>query len=96
MTMTMTSAASATMTTIVDNYIGGKVVPPSSNEYLDIINPATSGVIGKVALPNTADVDAAVDADAAARCHRILECHDEQSSGGHHARIPLASALERQ
>jgi malonate-semialdehyde dehydrogenase (acetylating)/methylmalonate-semialdehyde dehydrogenase len=66
MTMTMTSAASATMTTIVDNYIGGKVVPPSSNEYLDVINPATSGVIGKVALSTAADVDAAVAVAAAA------------------------------
>ena len=52
--------------TIVDNYIGSKVVPPSSNEYLDVINPATSGIVGKVALSTAADVDAAVDADAAA------------------------------
>ena len=70
------------MTTIVDNYIGGKVVPPCSGAeppQLKKTKPTTSSVVGKVALPNTADVDAAVDADAAARCHRILECHDEQS-----------------
>ena len=47
--------------TIVDNYIGSKVVPPSSNEYLDVINPATSAVIGKAALSIAAAVDATID-----------------------------------
>ncbi len=55
-----------TMITIVDNYIGGDVVPPSSNEYLDIINPATSAVIGKVAVSTSSDVHSAVSAASAA------------------------------
>ena len=52
--------------TIVDNYIGGDVVPPSSNEYLDVINPATSDLIGKVALSTASDVHSAVSAASAA------------------------------
>ena len=54
------------MTTTVDNYIGGQIVPPSSNQYLDVINPSTSTVIGKVALSTSSDVDSAVSAASAA------------------------------
>ena len=85
------SAHAATMTTIVNNYIGGKVEPPSSNEYLDVIDPATSGIIGKVVLSTAADVDA-----AAAALESWSAMIDEQSSGGHHARVPLAITLECQ
>lgn len=57
--------ATAAMTT-VDNYINGSVAPPSSGEYLDVVNPSNSAVVGKVALSAAADVDAAVSAAHAA------------------------------
>jgi malonate-semialdehyde dehydrogenase (acetylating) / methylmalonate-semialdehyde dehydrogenase len=46
--------------TVVNNYINGKFVPPATNQFMDILNPATSQVIGKVALSSSADVDEAV------------------------------------
>jgi len=48
--------------TTVNNYINGEVVPPSTNEYLDIINPSDSSILGKVAKSNSTDVNAAVTA----------------------------------
>ena len=48
--------------TVVDNYINGGFVPPSTNEYLDVINPANSKTIGKVGLSEKCDVDNAVAA----------------------------------
>jgi malonate-semialdehyde dehydrogenase (acetylating)/methylmalonate-semialdehyde dehydrogenase len=53
-------------TTTVDNYINGQAVPPSSNDYLDILNPSTCAIIGKVALSSHSDVNAAVAAANAA------------------------------
>lgn len=47
---------------IVNNYIGGKCVPPSTGDYLDVNNPADFHVIGKVGLSNTSDVHDAVTA----------------------------------
>ena len=52
--------------TTVNNYINGQIVPPTSNQYLDILNPATSTSIGKVALSTSADANAAVLAAQAA------------------------------
>lgn len=49
-------------TPVVDNYINGGFVPPSTNEYLDVINPADSKIIGKVGLSASCDVDNAVQA----------------------------------
>ena len=57
------------MITTVDNYIDGRAVPPvaaSAASYLDVRNPATSAVVGRVALSGIADVEAAVAAAAAA------------------------------
>jgi acyl-CoA reductase-like NAD-dependent aldehyde dehydrogenase len=63
---------------IVDNYIGDKFVPPqrlllatstpvsTDGCYMDIHNPATSQVIGKVCLSNADDVEAAVEAASTA------------------------------
>ena len=48
--------------TVVDNYINGGFVPPSTNDYLDVINPANSKTIGKVGLSEKCDVDSAVAA----------------------------------
>lgn len=49
-----------------DNFIGGKFTPPSSGKYMDIECPADGKVIGKVALSNAEDVDAAVKSSAKA------------------------------
>ena len=46
----------------VDNYINGSFVPPSTSQYLDVLNPANSQVIGKVGLSTQSDVDQAVQA----------------------------------
>jgi malonate-semialdehyde dehydrogenase (acetylating)/methylmalonate-semialdehyde dehydrogenase len=48
--------------TIVNNYINGETVPPRGREYLDVRDPSTSAVIGRVALSSAADVDDAVRA----------------------------------
>ena len=37
-------------------YINGEWVVPSSDEMLDVINPATGGVIGKIAMGTKTDV----------------------------------------
>ncbi|HDG1459216.1 TPA: aldehyde dehydrogenase family protein, partial [Staphylococcus aureus] len=43
-------------------YINGEWVESNSNETIEVINPATEEVIGKVAKGNKADVDKAVEA----------------------------------
>ncbi|HSV04698.1 MAG TPA: aldehyde dehydrogenase family protein [Phenylobacterium sp.] len=43
-------------------YIDGKWVDPTDNKTLDVINPATEQVCGKIALGNATDVDKAVKA----------------------------------
>lgn len=45
----------------VDNYVNGKFVPPSTQQYLDVLNPANSQVIAKVGLSSSADVDKAAE-----------------------------------
>jgi malonate-semialdehyde dehydrogenase (acetylating) / methylmalonate-semialdehyde dehydrogenase len=47
---------------VVDNYINGKFIPPSTKEYMDVLNPSNSQVIGKVGLSSSIDVDLAVQA----------------------------------
>jgi acyl-CoA reductase-like NAD-dependent aldehyde dehydrogenase len=46
----------------VDNYINGAFVPPSTSQYLDVLNPSNSQVIGEVGLSSADDVDQAVEA----------------------------------
>jgi malonate-semialdehyde dehydrogenase (acetylating)/methylmalonate-semialdehyde dehydrogenase len=48
----------------VDNYINGSFVPLKS--YLDVVNPSTGAVIGKVGISTSNDVEAAVAAANAA------------------------------
>lgn len=48
--------------TVVDNYVNGSFLPPSTGDYLDVTNPANGSVIGKVAVSNSADVSQVVDA----------------------------------
>jgi hypothetical protein len=52
--------------TVVDNYIGGKFIAPSTGDYLDVSNPGDFHVIGKVGVSNKGDVDTAVAAAEAA------------------------------
>jgi aldehyde dehydrogenase (NAD+) len=47
-------------------YIGGKWVDPVTPKTLDVINPATEAVIGRISLGSAADVDKAVAAARAA------------------------------
>jgi len=52
--------------TVVDNYINGTFVPPTTNAYLPVTSPTTSTAIGSVALSSKSDVNAAVSAASAA------------------------------
>jgi aldehyde dehydrogenase (NAD+) len=47
-------------------YINGEWVAPTTNDTLDVINPATEQSVGSIAMGGTADVDAAVAAAQAA------------------------------
>jgi malonate-semialdehyde dehydrogenase (acetylating) / methylmalonate-semialdehyde dehydrogenase len=44
------------------NYINGEWVQPNVDQYLDVINPATGGIVAKTPLGGKADVDAAAQA----------------------------------
>ncbi|MCL4144091.1 UNVERIFIED_CONTAM: hypothetical protein GTU68_015493 [Idotea baltica] len=46
----------------INNYIDGKIVPPSSGQYLDVYNPAKGQVYAQVASSKAADVEKAVEA----------------------------------
>jgi aldehyde dehydrogenase (NAD+) len=46
--------------------INGQVVEPSSNRYIDVVNPVTGEVVGATAAGNSTDIDSAVAAAAAA------------------------------
>lgn len=50
----------------VKNYVGGKWIEPDNSGYLDIENPSTGQIIGKVPLSNVAEVNRAVDAGSRA------------------------------
>jgi acyl-CoA reductase-like NAD-dependent aldehyde dehydrogenase len=50
----------------IDNYIAGKFVPPSTGNYLDVVDPTDTHTIGKVGISNAADVNDAVSAAEAA------------------------------
>lgn len=51
---------------LLENYIDGKAVAPLSNEYTDIVNPATGQAYVKAPLSGPADVDSAFEAAARA------------------------------
>ena len=46
----------------IENYIGGKLVAPASNEYLDNFNPATGAVYSLIPDSDERDVELAVEA----------------------------------
>ena len=51
-------------------YINGAWVDPVTPKTLDVINPATEGVAGRISMGSAADVDAAVKAARAALSSR--------------------------
>ena len=51
---------------VLDNYIGGAWTASSSDDALDVTNPASGEVVARVPLSSTADLDAAVAAARAA------------------------------
>jgi malonate-semialdehyde dehydrogenase (acetylating)/methylmalonate-semialdehyde dehydrogenase len=51
---------------MLDNYVGGAWAPSSSDEALDVTNPATGEVLARVPLSSQGDLDAAVAAARAA------------------------------
>eukprot|EP00956_Cyclotella_meneghiniana_P040382 scaffold194081_cov81-Cyclotella_meneghiniana.AAC.5 len=50
----------------INNYIAGKHTPPTTNQYLPVIDPSTSTQIANVALSNSTDVQHAVSSAHAA------------------------------
>lgn len=50
----------------LSNYINGEWIRSQASEYMDVVNPATAEKIGEVPLGNEADVNATVEAAAAA------------------------------
>ena len=54
------------MTTVINHYIGGRTVAGTSGRSAPVFNPATGEETGRVALADTADVNAAVAAAKAA------------------------------
>ena len=51
---------------VIQNYIGGKFLPPAAGNYLDNFNPATGEIFGKIPDSDAVDVEAAVAAARAA------------------------------
>jgi aminomuconate-semialdehyde/2-hydroxymuconate-6-semialdehyde dehydrogenase len=45
----------------LENFIGGKFIPPLSEKFLDNFNPATGQVYGKIPESDEADVQIAVE-----------------------------------
>jgi len=54
--------------TLTDQYIGGKWIPSTSTETVDVLNPATEEVIAVIPGGGAADIDAAVAAARSAAC----------------------------
>ncbi|TFZ54744.1 aldehyde dehydrogenase family protein, partial [Methylorubrum sp. Q1] len=54
------------MTTAINHYIGGRTVAGTSGRSAPVFNPATGEETGRVALADTADVNAAVASAKAA------------------------------
>ena len=44
----------------IDNYIGGKLAPSASDEWRDVVNPATQEIVARVPFATKAEVDNAV------------------------------------
>src|SRR5690242_9673025 len=55
-----------TSTRVLENYIDGAWTPSASSELLDVVNPATGELLGRVPLSTSQELDAAVRAARAA------------------------------
>ena len=82
----------------LDNWIGGRAVPPASGKYLDNIDPKTGLVVGQIASSGPEDVDEAV---RAARAAPVLSLDDrcellEALADAADRRIPELAGLEAQ
>ena len=62
----MPDVASRSDVQTLDNFIGGRWVKAQATEFFDVHNPARGDIIGRTPLSTGADVDAAVQAAAAA------------------------------
>jgi malonate-semialdehyde dehydrogenase (acetylating)/methylmalonate-semialdehyde dehydrogenase len=51
---------------VLDNYVGGRWTPSTSDDGLDVTNPASGEVLARVPLSSRTDLDAAVEAARAA------------------------------
>src|SRR6266516_4857466 len=60
------SSAVTTQVAELQNYVNGSWRRAATTEYLDVLNPATAEVLARTPLSTRADVDAAVQAAAAA------------------------------
>src|SRR5579864_5502287 len=60
------SSAVTTQVTDLQNYINGAWRRPSSSEFFEVTNPATAELLARTPMSTSADVDAAVQAAAAA------------------------------
>ena len=65
-THTAGATAAPADTKALRNYVGGEWITPQTAEYLDVTNPATGDLLGRVPLSNRADVEQAVAAAQAA------------------------------
>jgi malonate-semialdehyde dehydrogenase (acetylating) / methylmalonate-semialdehyde dehydrogenase len=61
-----TTAAPEVRARVLDNFVGGRWVPASAAEQLDVTNPATGELLARVPLSGRDDVEAAVAAARAA------------------------------
>ena len=50
----------------IENYIDGKWTPSSTNDFMDIVNPATQDLLAKVPASNKKEMDEAVTAASTA------------------------------
>jgi acyl-CoA reductase-like NAD-dependent aldehyde dehydrogenase len=71
---------SATVSFEAPNYVGGVWSRSASQEILDVINPAKTEVIGRVAMSGADDVEMAVNAAEAActsgeACRLVIACN---------------------
>ena len=60
------SSAVTTQVPELENYVNGAWQRAAASEYTDVINPATGDLLARTPLASSADVDAAVQAAAAA------------------------------
>ena len=63
---TVEAKSPTTKADVVPNYVNGQWCAASTNEFQEVLNPATQQVLARTPLSSAADVDAAVQAAAAA------------------------------